>query len=192
MMSVDGKSLYFCFQYPVERSAVKQSKTEESSKKKPKTNVPKSFIVKIKSLGLKEEDAEVLYETKIDWTAVYSDNKIYCTEGGEQKCDFVTEMKIDNVDLRNHLRTVHNWGDWPCTDSNCGYIAHSKVRWGPTFGLLFRGDGHVAHNIGICISCGIAYVTSHMQVVSLLVHPNFSSKLVITWLQLLEFRFFST
>ena len=135
MINLYGKSLYFCFQYPVERSVVKQSKTEESSKKKPKTNVPKSFIAKIKSLGLKEEDAEVLYETKIDWTAVSSDNKIYCTEGGEQKCDFVTEMKIDNVDLRNHLRTVHNWGDWPCTDSNCGYIAHSKVRWGQTFGL---------------------------------------------------------
>ena len=80
---------------------MRHSKTEQSLKKKPKTNVPKSFIAKIKSLGLKEEDAEVLYETKIDWTAVYSDNKIYCTEGGEQKCDFVAEMRTDNVDLRN-------------------------------------------------------------------------------------------
>ena len=121
---------------------MRHSKTEQSLKKKTKTNVPKSFIAKIKSLGLKEEDAEVLYETKIDWTAVYSDNKIYCTEGGEQKCDFVAEMKTDNVDLSNHLRTVHNWGDWPCTDSNCGYIAHSKVlitphQCGITQDLLF-------------------------------------------------------
>ena len=78
---------------------------------------------------MKEEDAEVLYETKIDWTA---GNKIYCTEGGEQKCDFVAEMKSGNVDLRNNLRTAHNWGDWPCTDKNCGYIAHSKVCVGIT------------------------------------------------------------
>ena len=56
---------------------IKHSKTKKSSKKREKTHVPKSFIQKIKRLGLKEEDAEVLYETKIDWTAVYSDNKIY-------------------------------------------------------------------------------------------------------------------
>jgi len=51
--------LYFYFQYPVQRIDVRHSKTEQSQKKKAKTNVPKSFIAKIKSLGLKEEDAEV-------------------------------------------------------------------------------------------------------------------------------------
>ena len=76
---------------------------------------------------MKEEDAEILYETKIDWSVVYSDNKIYCTEGGEQKCDFVAEIRSNNEDLINHLQAVHQWGDWPCYDKNCGYIAHSKV-----------------------------------------------------------------
>ena len=73
---------------------------------------------------MKEEDAEILFKTKIDWSAVYSDNKIYCTEAG---CDFVTEIKDNDEDLKSHLRTVHNWGDWPCSDQNCGYIGHSQV-----------------------------------------------------------------
>ena len=73
---------------------------------------------------MKEEDAEILFKTKIDWSAIYSDNKIYCTEAG---CDFVTEIKDNDEDLKSHLRTVHNWGDWPCSDQNCGYIGHSQV-----------------------------------------------------------------
>ena len=107
--------------YPVEHAKGPKSASEN----RPKTVVPKDFIKKIKSLGLKEEDAEILYETKIDWTTVYSDNKIYCTEG--KHCDYVTEMTNNNENLRNHLREAHQWGDWPCSNSNCGYIAHSKV-----------------------------------------------------------------
>jgi len=102
----------------------RHSKAETAPKKRAKTNVPKSFIEKIKSLGLKEEDADILFATKIDWTAVYTDNKIYCTEAG---CDYVTELTRRNEDLKNHLRTVHNWGDWPCSDQNCEFIGHSKV-----------------------------------------------------------------
>ena len=100
---------------------------KQSTQKRLKTVIPEAFINKIKSLGLKEEDAEILYETKIDWTAVYSDKKIYCTEGGEQKCNFVADIKTGCEDLKSHLRKVHQWGDWPCSDKNCGYIAHSKV-----------------------------------------------------------------
>lgn len=131
----------------------KHSKTKKSSKKREKTNVPKSFIQKIKRLGLKEEDAEVLYETKIDWTAVYSDNKIYCTEGGEQKCDFVAEMKTDNVDLRHHLRTAHEWGDWPCTDKNCDYIAHSKKNRNLHQTMHKRRSDKLFHNKCPIVNC---------------------------------------
>ena len=113
-------------QYPVERTKHNLKGLKSASQKRPKPVIPKSFIKKIKSLGLKEEDAEILYETKIDWSIVYSDNKIYCTEGGEQKCDFVAEIR-GHEELRNHLREAHQWGDWPCSDKNCGYVAHSKV-----------------------------------------------------------------
>jgi len=101
----------------------KAKESTHKSEKGSKTTVPKSFIRKIKELGMKEEDAEILFKTKIDWSAVYSDNKIYCTEAG---CDFVTEIKDNDEDLKSHLRTVHNWGDWPCSDQNCGYIGHSQ------------------------------------------------------------------
>ena len=56
-----------------------------------KADIPKEFINKIENLGMKVEDAEVLFRSKIDWTAVYSENKIYCIEPG---CDYFT--KLDN------------------------------------------------------------------------------------------------
>ena len=47
---------------------------------------------------MREEDAQIFFHTKIDWTAVYSNNKLYCAE---HRCDFSTT--IDNEDLANHL-----------------------------------------------------------------------------------------
>ena len=72
-----------------------------------KNDIPKEFMKKIRKLGMKEEDADILYRTKIDWTAVYSNNKIYCTETG---CDFYT--KLDNDDLKNHMISAHNYGEY--------------------------------------------------------------------------------
>lgn len=98
-------------------------KTNESENKRRSDDVPKEFLKKIKNLGMKEEDAQILYRSRIDWTAVYSDNKIYCAE---PRCDFYT--KIDNEDLTKHLIANHNYGNYPCSDSNCDYIGYSKVR----------------------------------------------------------------
>merc|ERR1711917_25391 len=85
---------------------------------KRRTEVPKEFIKKIRNLGMKVEDAEILFKSKIDWTAVYSDNKIYCVEPG---CDYST--KIDSEDLTNHMINVHKYGDHPCTHDQCDYVA---------------------------------------------------------------------
>ena len=85
-----------------------------------KNDVPKEFIKKIQKLGMRIEDAEALYKTKIDWTAVYSENKIYCTEHG---CDFFTT--IDCQDLDKHMRDIHQYGEYPCKD--CFYVGISKV-----------------------------------------------------------------
>ena len=101
-------------------------KTNQCPKKeteKQEKEVPKEFIKKIKNLGMKVEDAEVLFKSKIDWCAVYSDNKIYCVEPG---CDYVT--KIDKGELTNHMINVHNYVDYPCGHDHCDYVAYSKVR----------------------------------------------------------------
>ena len=45
-----------------------------------KKKIPRSFMKRIKKLGFKEKDAEVLFQTKLDWTAITSDCKIYCVE----------------------------------------------------------------------------------------------------------------
>ena len=87
-----------------------------------KIDIPKEFIKKIENLGMKVEDAEVLFRSKIDWTAIYSDNKIYCIEPG---CDYFT--KIDSDELTNHMIDVHKYGDYPCNYDHCNYIATSKV-----------------------------------------------------------------
>ena len=97
----------------------RQPKIEGESKKK---EVPKEFIKKIKKLGMKVEDADILYESKIDWTAVYSNNKIYCIEIG---CDFYT--KIDNEELTNHTIDCHDYGEYPCNQPHCNFVGFSMV-----------------------------------------------------------------
>jgi len=86
-----------------------------------KKKAPKEFIKKIAKLGMRVEDADVLYETKIDWTAVYSDNKLYCTE---RACNFHT--KIDNGVLTEHLINRHSYGEYPCNHADCKYVGYSK------------------------------------------------------------------
>ena len=85
----------------------------------------------IKKFGLKEEDAEVLFQTRIDWTAVYSNNKIYCTE---VNCEYFTEL--DDEDLFSHTRKVHNWGDFPCKVDHCSYVGYSKVEFSHEINIL--------------------------------------------------------
>ena len=86
-----------------------------------KIEIPKKFIRKIQRLGLKEEDAAILYETKIDWESVYAENKIYCAETG---CGFVTE--IDDSSLKKHTKNVHGYKNHPCEERNCNYIGFSR------------------------------------------------------------------
>ena len=118
----------FCFQLSLkEVRKPLTEKTLQGSKKdteKRKTDIPKEFIKKIKNLGLKVEDAEILFKSEIDWCAVYSDNKIYCVE---PRCNYFT--KIDNEDLANHMVIEHKYGDYPCDDAHCDYVAASKVRF---------------------------------------------------------------
>lgn len=102
---------------------IKQKKRQNVTEgEKDKIEIPKIFIKKIKKLGMREEDAEILYKSKIDWTACYSDNKIYCPE---LSCDYFTT--IDNGDLTNHLITVHKYGEYKCDDPHCEYVAYSKT-----------------------------------------------------------------
>ena len=89
---------------------------------KKKKEIPKEFIKKIKKLGMKVEDVDVLYASKIEWTAVYSENKIYCTERG---CDFYTT--IDSKILAEHMIDCHKYGEYPCSHPNCDFIGFSKV-----------------------------------------------------------------
>merc|ERR1712131_565224 len=99
-------------------------KTYQSTMKateKRRTDIPKEFIKKIKNLGMKVEDAEILFKSKIDWTAIYSDNKIYCVE---PRCDYFTKM--DGEELTNHMINVHKYGDFPCNYDHCDYVAASK------------------------------------------------------------------
>ena len=100
-------------------------KTNPGSKKETEQrtkDIPKDFIKKIKHLGMRVEDAQVLFKSKIDWCAVYSENKIYCVEPG---CDYFTT--IENEELMNHMMDVHKYGDYPCEYGHCDYVAYSKV-----------------------------------------------------------------
>ena len=74
------------------------SKPRGVEKNKKTKKIPEEFIKKIEKLGMKREDADILYKTKIDWAAMYSNNKIYCTE---TRCDFYT--KIDSDELTKHM-----------------------------------------------------------------------------------------
>ena len=76
---------------------------------------------KIKELGLKEADARILYDSKVDWTAVYADDRIYCTEKG---CDFCARIESD--ELKQHGKLVHNYGEYPCPDEFCNFVGYSQ------------------------------------------------------------------
>ena len=89
--------------------------------KEKKIDIPKDFIKKIKKLGLKEEDARTLFESKIDWTAVYAKNKLHCTE---LTCDFSTT--IAHEEMTNHMVEVHKYGEYSCGDPYCNYVGHSE------------------------------------------------------------------
>ena len=67
------------------------------------------------------EDAEILFKSKIDWAAIYSENKVYCVEPG---CDYST--KIDGDELTNHMITVHKYGSYPCEDEQCAFVGVSQ------------------------------------------------------------------
>ena len=95
---------------------------KDTKKDKRKKEIPKEFIKKIKKLGMKEENAQILYETKIDWTAVYSENKIFCTE---TRCDFHT--KIDSGEMTQHVITNHKYGEYPCSHDHCNFVGFSQV-----------------------------------------------------------------
>ena len=96
---------------------------KNEAEKRTKPDVPKEFFEKIKNLGMKVEDAEILFRSKIDWCAVYSENKIYCVERG---CNYSTA--IDDEELTNHMINVHKWGTYPCIYDHCSYTAVSKVK----------------------------------------------------------------
>ena len=109
---------------PKQLSIQLDPKKQSNRENEKKTEIPKKFIRKIKKLGLRQEDAVVLYETKIDWETVYADNKIYCAETG---CDFVTE--IDNPALQEHTKKIHDYKDQPCEAKDCNYIGFSKKKF---------------------------------------------------------------
>ena len=106
---------------PFTENTLRGSKKETENRK---IDIPKDFIKKIKNLGMKVEDAEVLFKSKIDWCAVYSENKIHCAE---PFCDFSTT--IDNVELANHMINEHKYGEYPCNYDHCDYVAVSKVKF---------------------------------------------------------------
>ena len=65
-------------------------KKNKTGDKKEKTEIPKTFIEKIKSLGLREKDADVLYKSKIEWTAIYLGGISNC-------CPLGTDHSLSNL-----------------------------------------------------------------------------------------------
>ena len=107
---------------PRELSTEKKNQGLKTERENRKKDIPKEFMRKIENLGMNAEDAEVLFISKIDWTAVYSENKIYCVEPG---CSYFT--KITTGKLTNHMINVHKYADFPCDYDYCDYVAYSKV-----------------------------------------------------------------
>ena len=107
---------------PRELSTEKKNQGLKIERENRKKDIPKEFMRKIENLGMNAEDAEVLFISKIDWTAVYSENKIYCVEPG---CSYFT--KITTGELTNHMINVHKYADFPCDYDYCDYVAYSKV-----------------------------------------------------------------
>ena len=107
--------------FTVNQETKSKHQKREQGKRSRKSDVPKEFLAKIEKLGFKKEHAGVLYDTKLDWTAMNSDSKIYCTQHG---CDHDTVISEDC--LRDHCINVHDWGEYPCDAIGCNYIGFSR------------------------------------------------------------------
>ena len=83
----------------LKKPSTKKTMGLKKETEKRQINVPKEFITKIENLGMNVEDAEILFKSKIDWCAVYSENKVYCVEPG---CNYFTT--IDNVKFKSPAR----------------------------------------------------------------------------------------
>ena len=120
---------------------------------------------KIKKLGLREEDAQILYQTKIDWTAVYSNNKLYCTE---KTCDFFTE--IDNGELKNHMIEVHKYGEYKCEDPHCDFVGYSKKSLNMHRKMHAR-QANLSH-VNKCPRCGTSFRKPSALIGHMRIHNN--------------------
>ena len=100
----------------------KSPKKHLKPKKKRTTEVPQDFIQMMKKIGFNEDSANVLYETKVDWVALQSENKIHCTVRG---CKFTSEIYDDC--LTEHCANSHQWGEYPCDTKYCEYVGYSKA-----------------------------------------------------------------
>ena len=102
----------------------KKRKRESLSfeKTKRKKKIPTEFIQHILSLGFSEKDADRLYQEKDNWSAVSTGGRILCAKTG---CKFYTSIASD--ELFEHCRSKHLWGDYPCPEENCSFVAYSET-----------------------------------------------------------------
>jgi len=107
--------------YPVKWDIKKSNSLDEKRKRRRKSEIPKEFLKKIEKLGFNQDNARVLYDTKMDWTAMNSESNIYCTQHG---CDHKTVIREDC--LREHCINIHQWGEYPCDAVGCYYIGYSR------------------------------------------------------------------
>ena len=134
-------------------------------KKETKIEVPKDFLKKIKKLCLREEDAHILYKTKINWTAVYSKNKLYCSE---VTCDFFT--KIDNGELTNHMIEVHKYGEYKCEDPHCNFVGFSQQCLN-IHGKMHTRQANSTH-VHKCLKCGASFRIPSGLIRHMRIHNN--------------------
>jgi hypothetical protein len=98
--------------------------------------IPDTFFNLMDELRIDRKNAKKFYENPQEWSYVISDRKIFCTKKG---CKFSTLMQRGCFIA--HCKTEHNWGNFPCPQTNCKFESYSQLcfkmhRWG--FSAHFR------------------------------------------------------
>ena len=82
----------------------KNNSRNKTDDKKEKIEIPKKFIKKIKNLGLREKDADILYKSKIDWTAVYLGRISNCCRLNNKNSRPVISRRLEYRNLKSCFR----------------------------------------------------------------------------------------
>jgi hypothetical protein len=175
--------LSFAIQKAPERKTKQTVAVEKKPRKGPKRDqeekrtatIPDKFLKLAKKFGLPEEHIAFFYENResFHWESI-NKTDLHCHH---LHCKFTVKSSFGC--LVDHMKTVHDYTDMPCSKTDCSYIAYSNVNLNYHV-ARFHGHGRKPAERA-CHSCPYASCkVSFLTPAELLRHTNVHQNIVMS------------